>query len=120
MRYSSRKAQSAQALKFYWSTLDSCGAIEEFIIAGAFGTYINIPSAIYMDVSILPSNVSARWVMLLRWCQADASFDEAEQSAEEIAQRLNYVELSLIQTLRISFQNHSSYKLPTCAQNSQL
>jgi uncharacterized 2Fe-2S/4Fe-4S cluster protein (DUF4445 family) len=74
----------------------SADLVEEFIIAGAFGSYINVPSAIQIGMfPILPLNRfqqvgnaagSGARQMLLSLKQ--------RHLAEEIAKRVNYVELS--------------------------
>jgi uncharacterized 2Fe-2S/4Fe-4S cluster protein (DUF4445 family) len=70
--------------------------VEEFIIAGAFGTYINIPSAIQIGMfPTLPINrfhqvgnaagAGARQILLSM---------AQRRLAEDIAKRVNYIELS--------------------------
>jgi uncharacterized 2Fe-2S/4Fe-4S cluster protein (DUF4445 family) len=74
----------------------SANALEEFIIAGAFGTYINIPSAIHIGMfPNLPMNrfhqvgnaagAGARQMLLSM---------EQRSLAEDIANRVRYIELS--------------------------
>jgi uncharacterized 2Fe-2S/4Fe-4S cluster protein (DUF4445 family) len=74
----------------------SADVIEDFIIAGAFGTYINVPSAIQIGMfPPLPLNrfhqvgnaagAGARQMLLSM---------EQRHLAEEIAKRVNYIELS--------------------------
>jgi len=74
----------------------SAEMVEEFIIAGAFGTYINVPSAIQIGMfPALPLNrvhqvgnaagAGARQMLLSM---------EHRRLAEEIAKRVNYIELS--------------------------
>jgi uncharacterized 2Fe-2S/4Fe-4S cluster protein (DUF4445 family) len=71
-------------------------AVEEFIIAGAFGTYINIPSAI--QIGMFPALPLERFKQV-----GNAAGDGARQmllsmklrnDAETIARRVNYIELS--------------------------
>jgi uncharacterized 2Fe-2S/4Fe-4S cluster protein (DUF4445 family) len=74
----------------------SAAMVEEFIIAGAFGTYINIPSAIQIGMfPTLPINrfhqvgnaagAGARQILLSM---------AQRRLAEDIAKRVNYIELS--------------------------
>ena len=74
----------------------SADMVEHFIIAGAFGTYINIPSAIQIGMfPALPLNrfhqvgnaagAGARQMLLSL---------EQRQLAEDIAKRVKYIELS--------------------------
>jgi uncharacterized 2Fe-2S/4Fe-4S cluster protein (DUF4445 family) len=71
-------------------------AIEEFIIAGAFGTYINIPSAI--QIGMFPSIPINRFRQVGNAAGAGARqmllSVEQRSLAEEIAKRVGYVELS--------------------------
>jgi uncharacterized 2Fe-2S/4Fe-4S cluster protein (DUF4445 family) len=71
-------------------------AIEEFIIAGAFGTYINVPSAI--EVGMFPNLPLARFQQVGNAAGAGARqmlLSMRQRSlAEEIAKRVNYIELS--------------------------
>jgi uncharacterized 2Fe-2S/4Fe-4S cluster protein (DUF4445 family) len=70
--------------------------IEEFIIAGAFGTYINVPSAI--QIGMFPSLPLDRFQQVGNAAGAGArmmllSIDQRSE-AEEIGKRVGYVELS--------------------------
>lgn len=74
----------------------SADQIEDFIIAGAFGSYINIPSAI--QIGMFPSLPISKFHQV-----GNAAGDGARrmliskqqrQSAEEIAKKVNYLELS--------------------------
>jgi uncharacterized 2Fe-2S/4Fe-4S cluster protein (DUF4445 family) len=71
-------------------------ALEEFIIAGAFGTYINIPSAI--QIGMFPSLPINRFQQVGNAAGAGARqmLLSVEQRflAEEIARRVRYIELS--------------------------
>ncbi|NJD58501.1 MAG: DUF4445 domain-containing protein [Anaerolineae bacterium] len=71
-------------------------ALEEFIIAGAFGTYINVPSAI--QIGMFPSLPLERFNQV-----GNAAGEGARQmllstsqrkTAQEVARRVKYVELS--------------------------
>jgi uncharacterized 2Fe-2S/4Fe-4S cluster protein (DUF4445 family) len=74
----------------------SAEAIEEFIIAGAFGTYINVPSAI--EIGMFPSLPLDRFHQVGNAAGAGARqmlLSVKQRSlAEEIAKRVTYVELS--------------------------
>ncbi len=71
-------------------------AIEEFIIAGAFGTYIHVPSAI--EIGMFPNLPLERFTQVGNAAGAGARqmllSVEQRRLAEKIAQRVNYVELS--------------------------
>jgi uncharacterized 2Fe-2S/4Fe-4S cluster protein (DUF4445 family) len=71
-------------------------AIEEFIIAGAFGTYINIPSAI--QIGMFPSLPIERFQQVGNAAGAGARqmllSVEQRSLAEAIARRVRYIELS--------------------------
>jgi uncharacterized 2Fe-2S/4Fe-4S cluster protein (DUF4445 family) len=71
-------------------------AIEEFIIAGAFGTYINIPSAI--QIGMFPSLPIERFQQIGNAAGAGARqmllSVEQRSLAEDIAKRVRYIELS--------------------------
>jgi len=74
----------------------SADKVEDFIIAGAFGTYINIPSAI--QVGMFPDLPINRFHQVGNAAGAGArqmllSLEQRKQ-AEAIAQRVKYVELS--------------------------
>jgi uncharacterized 2Fe-2S/4Fe-4S cluster protein (DUF4445 family) len=70
--------------------------IEEFIIAGAFGTYINVPSAI--EIGMFPSLPLDRFHQVGNAAGAGARqmlLSQKQRSlAEEIAKRVSYIELS--------------------------
>ncbi len=71
-------------------------AVEQFIIAGAFGTYINVPSAI--QIGMFPSLPLGRFQQVGNAAGAGArqmllSVDQ-RHTAEEIARRVKYIELS--------------------------
>jgi len=74
----------------------SSDAIEEFIIAGAFGTYINIPSAI--EIGMFPALPLARFHQVGNAAGAGARqmlLSLRQRSlAEQIAKRVKYIELS--------------------------
>jgi len=74
----------------------SADAIEEFIIAGAFGTYINIPSAI--EIGMFPELPLDRFRQVGNAAGAGARqlllSMEQRSLAEEIAERVKYIELS--------------------------
>ena len=74
----------------------SANAIDEFIIAGAFGTYINIPSAI--EVGMFPVLPLERFRQVGNAAGAGARqmlLSMKQRSvAEEIAKRVKYIELS--------------------------
>lgn len=74
----------------------SAERIEEFIIAGAFGTYINIPSAI--QIGMFPALPLNRYHQVGNAAGAGARQMllslEQRQLAEKIAKRVNYIELS--------------------------
>ena len=74
----------------------SADAIEEFIIAGAFGTYINIPSAI--QIGMFPSLPIDRFQQVGNAAGAGARqmlLSVRQRSlAEDIARRVKYIELS--------------------------
>ncbi len=80
--------------------LDSAGitseSIEDFIIAGAFGTYINIPSAV--QVGMFPSLPLDRFHQVGNAAGAGARqmllSMEQRRLAEEISHRVHYIELS--------------------------
>jgi uncharacterized 2Fe-2S/4Fe-4S cluster protein (DUF4445 family) len=71
-------------------------AIEEFIIAGAFGTYINVPSAI--NIGMFPSLPIERFQQVGNAAGAGARqmllSVEQRRLAEDIAKRVRYIELS--------------------------
>jgi uncharacterized 2Fe-2S/4Fe-4S cluster protein (DUF4445 family) len=71
-------------------------AIEEFIIAGAFGTYINIPSA--MQIGMFPSLPLDRFHQVGNAAGAGARqmlISIGQRSiANDIARRVKYIELS--------------------------
>ncbi len=71
-------------------------AIEEFIIAGAFGTYINVPSAI--QIGMFPSLPLERFHQVGNAAGAGARqmlLSVGQRSlAEDIAKRVRYIELS--------------------------
>ena len=70
--------------------------IEEFIIAGAFGTYINIPSAI--DIGMFPSLPLNRFHQVGNAAGAGAKqmllSVKQREAANEIAKHVSYLELS--------------------------
>ncbi len=74
----------------------SADAIEEFIIAGAFGTYINIPSAI--EIGMFPALPLERFRQVGNAAGAGARqillSMEQRSVVEEIAKRVKYIELS--------------------------
>ena len=74
----------------------SADAIEEFIIAGAFGTYINIPSAI--EIGMFPALPLERFRQVGNAAGAGARqmllSMEQRSVAEKIAKRVKYIELS--------------------------
>ncbi|OGO13796.1 MAG: hypothetical protein A2Y53_07945 [Chloroflexi bacterium RBG_16_47_49] len=74
----------------------SAEMVEEFIIAGAFGTYINIPSAI--RIGMLPALPLIRFHQVGNAAGAGARQMllslEQRRLAEEIAKRVHYIELS--------------------------
>jgi uncharacterized 2Fe-2S/4Fe-4S cluster protein (DUF4445 family) len=80
--------------------LDTLGisstSVEEFIIAGAFGTYINIPSAI--EIGMFPPLPLERFRQVGNAAGAGARqmllSMEQRSVAEEIAKRVKYIELS--------------------------
>jgi uncharacterized 2Fe-2S/4Fe-4S cluster protein (DUF4445 family) len=80
--------------------LDSAGitfeSIDDFIIAGAFGTYINIPSAV--QLGMFPSLPIERFHQVGNAAGAGAKqmllSMEQRRLAEEISQRVCYIELS--------------------------
>jgi uncharacterized 2Fe-2S/4Fe-4S cluster protein (DUF4445 family) len=71
-------------------------AIEKFVIAGAFGTYINIPSA--LQIGMFPSLPIDRFQQVGNAAGAGARqmllSVEQRLLAEEIAKRVKYIELS--------------------------
>ena len=74
----------------------SAPMVEEFIIAGAFGTYINIPSAI--GIGMFPDLPLSRFNQVGNAAGAGARQMlislEQRRLAEEIAKRVRYIELS--------------------------
>jgi len=74
----------------------SADEIKEFIIAGAFGTYINLPSAI--EIGMFPALPLDRFKQVGNAAGAGARqmlLSKKQRSlAEDIARRVNYVELS--------------------------
>ena len=74
----------------------SADSVEDFIIAGAFGTYINVPSAI--QVHMFPELPLHRFSQVGNAAGAGARqmllSVEQRRVAEQIARRVNYIELS--------------------------
>jgi uncharacterized 2Fe-2S/4Fe-4S cluster protein (DUF4445 family) len=74
----------------------SVSAIQDFIIAGAFGTYIHIPSAI--QIGMFPPLPIERFHQVGNAAGAGARHmlvsTAKRQAAEEIARRVEYIELS--------------------------
>jgi uncharacterized 2Fe-2S/4Fe-4S cluster protein (DUF4445 family) len=74
----------------------SADMVEEFIIAGAFGTYINIPSAI--QIGMFPALPLNRFLQVGNAAGAGARqmllSIEQRAAADEIAKRVKYIELS--------------------------
>ncbi len=84
-------------------------AIEDFIVAGAFGTYINIASAI--RVGMFPELPLERFRQVGNAAGAGARYmllsTEQRRLAQEIAHRLEYIELSA----HPEFTNEFSHRL---------
>lgn len=84
-------------------------AIEDFIIAGAFGTYISVPSAI--QVGMFPPLPPERFRQVGNAAGAGARqmlvSTQQREIAQEIAHRLEYIELSL----HPNFTNEFSHRL---------
>jgi uncharacterized 2Fe-2S/4Fe-4S cluster protein (DUF4445 family) len=74
----------------------SANSLEDFIIAGAFGTYINIPSAV--RIGMFPSLPLDRYHQVGNAAGAGARqmllSEKLRSQAENIAGRLTYIELS--------------------------
>jgi uncharacterized 2Fe-2S/4Fe-4S cluster protein (DUF4445 family) len=88
------------------------GDIERFIIAGAFGAYIDVQSGI--DIGLFPALAPARFVQVGNAAglgvQRMLASGRARDEAGELAARCRYVELSTLAGFQKTFLQHIAFK----------
>jgi uncharacterized 2Fe-2S/4Fe-4S cluster protein (DUF4445 family) len=87
------------------------GAIEQFVIAGAFGAYIDVQSGI--DTGLFPPLAPARFIQVGNAAGAGVqrmlASARAREAAGELAARCRYVELSTQAGFQKMFMQHIGF-----------